>query len=1145
MALVLMVVWATRVAATESASGFSPQDIEFFEREVRPLLVEQCYECHSNSSKRLEGGLRLDSRAAVLVGGDTTVAVVPGHPEQSLLIDAINYGDLFEMPPQSKLPPEAIETLVEWVRRGVPWSEEEPNGSSAIKAKFDVQQRKASHWAWSQVENPSVPEVSDPSWPLDPLDQFILAKLDANGLRPAKPADPYTLIRRIYFDLVGLPPSPEQVEDFAIDPSPAALARLVDDLLASPHFGERWGRHWLDLMRYAESRGHEHDHASPNAWQYRDYVIRAFNIDLPYDRFVTEHIAGDLLEEPRRHPTRGFNESVLATGFWYLGEWVHSPVDIRQDELDRFDNAIDVFSKSFLGLTVSCARCHDHKFDAVSQRDYYALIGFLQSSAYRQVRFETSECNREVARQLDALRSTAGRQLGRLIATACRENLADIDELLMAACEAIVAGATPAPVIGANRQQEQASIDVVRGKSEESNGQRNRLNEFGARHDLAVDRLLPWASELALASVDQEHPLYGFALTAAAGEKAAGEWIVDHSREMLVLPDSAQIVVDYRTESAFWQTDGPAYGSRALRRGEILPNSEASEAIAEIVQQGRAELQPELANLGLTDGTEDDPSAKANWMGRPGKIIRTPTVELRGGKLYYLLKGGACAHAVVDSHRLVLGPLHGRTRKEINSSDELRWVEHDLTEYRGHRVHAEFGPNGDAPLQILMVVESDAPPPLPNCSPAILVAEKLEASASVAKKSQRISQLIHETLECLENNEFAGDDALLVLAQWLVERPQLWDAHYQQAIEQVLASYRQQREQLLASLCRESMTAPAIWDGDDEDEFLLVRGNSRTPTELVAKRFLSAIAGEEQVPINHGSGRLELARRLLEPSNPFPSRVMVNRIWQHLVGRGIVPTVDNFGVLGQMPSHPALLDHLAVRFVENGWSMKQLIRSIVLSRTYQMASHHDALAAESDPENLLIHRMMPRRLESEVIRDSMLALSGRLNSELFGPSVPVYLTEFMQGRGRPAESGPLDGNGRRSIYVSVRRNFLSPMMLAFDTPQPARPVGLRSVSNVPAQALILMNDPFVQEQASHFARRLLKWEGTTQQRIERLYEEMFARKPRTAEVDATMQFLAVQGHCHGLDETEGLADLSTWTDLCHAMFNVKEFIFIQ
>ena len=377
----------------------TPQQLEFFEKQVRPLLAEHCYECHSVGAKKLQAGLLLDSREALITGGESGQALVPGEPDESLLVEAVRY-ESYEMPPKGKLPDEQIAIFERWVTMGAPWPDEAPPTASVERPDFDLEERKQTHWAWQPVQDPDRPAVENKEWPRSPIDAFVLADLEARGLQPAGDADRLAILRRLHLDLVGLPPSADEFDAFVDDRSEDAVAQVVDRLLDSPRFGERWGRHWLDLVRYAESRGHEYDNDVPNAFQYRDYVIRALNADVPYDQLVREHIAGDLLSEPRLHPEQGFNESILGTGFWFLGEWVHSPVDIRKDEADRFDNMIDVMSKTFLGATVACARCHDHKFDPISTADYYSLTGFLQSSDYRQVRFESIEQNRRVAAEL-------------------------------------------------------------------------------------------------------------------------------------------------------------------------------------------------------------------------------------------------------------------------------------------------------------------------------------------------------------------------------------------------------------------------------------------------------------------------------------------------------------------------------------------------------------------------------------------------------------------------------------------------------------------------------------------------------------------------------------------------------------------------
>ena len=381
---------------------FDEAQIEFFEAKVRPLLVKRCYKCHGPDAKKLEGGLSLATRNATVTGGDTGPAIEPGNAKKSLLIDAINYGDVYEMPPDSKLSDEEIAILTKWVEMGAAWTPGEK--TEQARAKFDLQQRIKNHWVWQPVKPPALPKVRQADWPRDGLDYFILQKLEAANLKPAPAADRHTWIRRVYFDLIGLPPTTAQVEVFVNDNSDEAFEKVVDELLRSPHFGERWARHWMDLVRYAETCGHEFDYPIPQAYQYRDYLIRAFNADVPFDQFIKEHLAGDLLPNPRKHPTEDFNESLIATGFWFLDEATHAPVDVRGNEAGHIDNRLDVMSKSFLGLTVACARCHDHKFDAITTKDYYGLAGFLQSSRRQMGMLDPQEKIASMANQLRALR---------------------------------------------------------------------------------------------------------------------------------------------------------------------------------------------------------------------------------------------------------------------------------------------------------------------------------------------------------------------------------------------------------------------------------------------------------------------------------------------------------------------------------------------------------------------------------------------------------------------------------------------------------------------------------------------------------------------------------------------------------------------
>lgn len=972
--------------------------IEFFEKQVRPLFAQHCYECHSVEAKKLQAGLLMDSRAGLMRGGDSGEAVDPGNPDASLMIESVRY-ESYEMPPKGKLPAKDIQTLERWVAMGAPWPKEAAPTADKNGPEFDLQQRKSEHWVWQPIRAPEVPDVADTSWPRDELDNFILAKLAEADLRPAADVDRSALLRRLYFDLIGLPPTPAQATAFLNDSTPQAMERLVDELLASPHFGERWGRHWLDLVRYAESRGHEFDNDSPNAFQYRDYIIRALNADLPYDQLVTEHLAGDLLRAPRIHPEDGFNESILGTGFWFLGEWVHSPVDIRKDEADRFDNMIDVMSKTFLGVTVSCARCHDHKFDAISTADYYSLSGFLQSSDFRQVRFQSLEHNRRIAEQLKIL---------------------------------------------------------------------------DAKYQQKIQK----------------------ALSTAAGNTST---VKPMQAEPLGAEISQFVAVDYETLSTKELIqDGFTFGSQPRQAGDAYLQVLKGQSSVRFANASAAVSDPFWTGLKSIHGQKVQNRSALSPLPRSGRTLRTPTFTLTSGNVACRVNGKGHVVACVDSHRLIAGPLHKETIRPITV--EKPWTQLKLDRYIGHRVHLEFTPAEGAELEVMLVTQG--------------------ATAEIRKRIDQREQSVR-----MVANEFE-DSARQAIAKQLRRIGKAWSTERSQLQSQVMLS---------------SQLAMAMMDGTGEDDHVLIRGNSSKPGQVEPRHFLTAVTGNRPMQIELGSGRLALAEVINAPTNPLTSRVIVNRIWHTLMGRGIVPTTDDFGVLGQRPTHPLLLDHLATRFLADGRSIKNMIRNIVLSRTYQMGSHSDPASVAADPKNLLWHHRSPKRLEGEAVRDAMLAISGRLDPTQFGEPVPIHLTSFMDGRGRPGKSGPLDGGGRRSIYVAVRRNFLSPFMLTFDTPSPFSTMGRRNVSNVPAQALILMNDPLVAELAGSWAEQVTQQDESVPARIAGMYQAAFSRPPTEAEKTMAAAFVTSQSR----ERNVQMNDKELWADFAHVLMNTKEFIYLK
>ncbi len=1065
-------------------------ELEFFEKKIRPVLAAHCYKCHGPDKQ--EGALRLDSRVALIEGGDTGEAIVPGKPDESLLIEAILYGDDgYQMPPSGKLPQEIINNLTRWVKIGAPWPKEQAPGT-VKRQEFNLQER-AKHWSFQPLQKVAPPPVMDAGWASTDVDRFILAQLEQRNLKPAIPAARRLLIRRLNFALIGLPPTAEEVRAFVEDDSPEAVEKVVDRLLASPHFGERWGRHWLDLVRYAESHGHEFDHPIHHAWRYRDYVIRALNADVPYDDFVREQIAGDLLNQPRRHPTDGYNESILGTGFWWLGEANHAPVDVRGDEAGRVDNQIDVMTKTFLGATVACARCHDHKFDPISTKDYYALAGFLQSSRRQFAALDPHGTIGAHVEKLTMLSDHAEGVLPQVIPTSTEFSADSFARNLHAAVEFCRQDPRPAhEAFAAARQL----------KSEQF-----------ARWVKAIETLDKDAADESLQSLKSlkrnlQNPQ---SVVPDLAQRAK------HAADNL---DRTKLFTDFNGEDfGDWFATGHAFGSGPSQASQWDAASPAA-----------CPAPPGTAHSG-------------RLAGKLQGVLRSPTFEITGDRIFYRMAGrGGTIRLIIDGYFMdeFSALLFGGMKFKVDTEGRFVWHTQNVSKYIGHRAYIELIDDGDGYVAVdeirlgngtLKLID----PP----DPRLLERLRQEEDSTAESISRALADRMAAALTRWHRGEADAYDQRLL--GWAMSH-ELLDGSAAKHDEFVKLD-AQLRE--LGNGIPAPLPALAITVGSAEDERIHIRGSHKKLGETVPRRFLEVVSGADQPPIGDACGRLELAEQIVSPKNPLTARVIVNRVWHHLFGRGIVASVDNFGVLGQRPTHPELLDYLAAEFMADGWSLKRLIRRLVLTRTYQMTSHAGDPAAErADPENLWLRRMRVRRLEGEVIRDAMLAVSGRLDRKMYGNSIPVHLTAFMEGRGRPKKSGPLDGAGRRSIYIRVNRNFLSPMMLAFDTPIPFSTVGRRTRSNVPAQGLILMNDPFVKQQAELWARQLIETESDPRGRIATMYEAAFARRPSTEEIDAAIAFLETQSATHG-DGVEFSNDRRVWADLCHVLFTLKEFTFVE
>ncbi len=1105
-------LWLLPAVLLRAASG-AAESTAFFENRIRPVLASECYECHGAAKQK--GGLRLDSRDGVRRGGESGPAVIPGDGRGSRLVQAITQSDPEHRMPRNRPPLEAsvVADIVRWVDAGAPDPRDQPPAADAsAKASWEsVFQSRRKWWSLQPVGQPAVPMPADTLWAHGAVDRFILAKLEERGIVPAPDAGALVWLRRVHFAITGLPPSPEEVADFSRDRAPDARARVVDRLLNSPRYGERWARHWMDLVRFAETYGHEQDFPIAHAWRYRDYLIRAFNADVPYDQFVREHLAGDLLRNPRRHPTVGFDESVIGTGFWYLHQATHAPVDPVQDEADRIDNQIDVFSKTFLGLTVACARCHDHKFDAVSTRDYYGLVAFLRASR-QDVAYVDPDGS--LAARVTGLQRLHAEQTGRVRAALRKARASGapaVASYLLAAEEVLHGPAKPgdAAIPAPSEPASKAPADAKR-----------RMRPVAAvASERGIDpvRLEKWVAEcLAPDAVKPTHPLQPWLGVAPRAGQEQGKGTVVPPTVVSKPPVPPAVYLPFASSDfRGWFPSGQAFapGTNPDGNWRVAGNG------IDLFPAGVAHSGVLAAGL---QGT-----------------LRSPTFELGHNCIHFRLAGtGGQVRLIIARYGLLEynSLLFESAHFKVNTDGRFDWfsINTGLARHKGRPAYLEIVDGGGGHVAVDQIVFSDNPGPPPGPG-GIAV-----AAGPPAERARAVEAGVQRALD--DWLDGTGPAEGLPLLSWLSQRGLLdWGAAAPE-LDAVVA----ERTKATVGLA-EPIRILAMTDGSVEPTRVFVRGDHRNPGPPVSRRFLEAVSGREPVAIAAGSGRRELANALVSDANPLLDRVLVNRVWAHVFGRGLVPTVDNFGAMGQGPTHPELLDWLAADFRRRGRSIKGLIRSLCLTRTYGMSSSPgDAGVEARDPDNALLHRMRLVRLEGETVRDALLAASGRLNPEQFGPSVPTHFTPFMGDRMWVKNAdGPLDGNGRRSVYLETRRNFLSPWMLAFDLPVPDTTVGQRNSSNVPAQALALMNDPLVRQQADVWAANLVRrFPGDSRRRVESLFLGALGRPPLPVEADRILAFLAAQAGERGIGPDAIDGDPSLWADACHVLFMSKEFIHV-
>ena len=1090
-------------------AGENPADeaakLKFFEAKVRPLLADRCYSCHSG--ERPKANLSLDTWEGVKKGAASGPAVIPGDPENSPLITAVHYDGGTKMPPTGKLDASEIETLTEWVKMGAPWTTAK-TVETAKNASYIISPAQKSFWSFKPIVRPAVPKVKNSAWVKTPIDAFILEKLEAKGLFPALAADRRTLIRRATYDLIGLPPTPAEIAAFVADKSPNAFAKVVDRLLASPHYGERWGRHWLDVVRYADSNGLDENLAFANAFRYRDYVINAFNKDKPYDQFVCEQLAGDLMkaDDPDVRAER-----LTATGFLVMGAKVLAEQDKPKLVMDIADEQIEVTSKAFLGLTVACARCHNHKFDPIPTTDYYALAGIFKSTrAMKNLDFVSNWMERDVPTKADTAKAeqmkaelAAAQKMLEAEKTRANEALAlsvhkDAAKYLLASAEiARQPGARTLAETPANPGEFRLIIEAetfVRGNALRDSDNYGRgigvihtgASPTDAEWDITPPSAGTYQLELRYAA-EEPRPvkisLNGSEIRKDAAGSVTGGWFPEHQKW------EAQAVV-------------------TLKAGKNVLRIERDGAIPHI---DKIALIPVNAGSGVMKTAEQiakdygvKPEIAEVWT----KVLEASAKEPLFGAWV------AFAHLSKDdfAHRAFA------LTQRIASGKDLPFAPAPLISRRFANFH---------PASLAEVAERYA----------ALFQDTDAEWLSVRKANPAADKLPDAELEAVRAALYDPKG----LAQPPKDAVKLYTEADRKTVETAEAAVKTADEGMKTAI----PVAMAVEEGKIQDVRVHIRGNTLTLGEVAPRVFLSVIAGQHQTPIDDKrSGRLELAQWLISANNPLPARVAVNRIWQEHFGAGLSRTPENFGLLGERPANPQLLDWLAATFRQQGWSMKKMHRLIMLSSAYQEQVVSNQKAALIDPENRLLWRANRRRLEAEPFRDAILAVAGTLDPAMGGTLMKVkdydYVTDD-QSNVKTVYDAP-----RRSVYLPIVRNALFDMFQAYDVGDPSAVNAKRSTTTVAPQALWAMNSPFVLEQARHWAADLLKAEPTDAARVQTMYRRAFGRAATAPEVLRASGFIAKITPKLAVSEPDAeKRKMRAWQMLAQAIFASNEFIYVD
>ena len=924
------------MAATAAAA--TTDQIEFFERDIRPLLVEQCSACHGEHVQT--GGLALNTAEAFYRGGDSGPVFSEHDPASSRLLAAVRYEGDLKMPPTGKLPADEIAALARWIEMGAPWPGARPvTVSPSPSAAPQWAAEQTGHWAFQPVRPHQPPAVTQEEWVRTPVDRFILAKLERHGLAPPSAADDLTLLRRAKYDLHGLPPTEAEIETFLADTAPGAYARLVDRLLGSPRYGEKWGRHWLDIARYADSTGLDDDIKLPHTWRYRDYVIDAWNRDTPYDQFVIEQLAGDHL------PPSGAEEvnrkGIIATGFLAVGTKPLVQQDKVKMKYDVIDEQIDTTGKVFMALTVGCARCHDHKFDPIATKDYYSLAGIYASA----------------------------------------RNFASLD---------------PAMTVSKVHFEPLVAEDIYR------------------RYKSHQDRI--------------------------GHVKRRMKSIIDLERYRYVLERRSSRLADYMVAAH-----------------EVY----ASGADAAVVAD-RAGLDCEMLQLW------------ADYL-EPGDDLRLHLKEW---------------HEAGDQERAATAAEYQR-RFRARGEDWIAQLAAWRVEIEGWDGAGEF-PEG------------------PNLAPGVdrFFSEVTLSAAGMDEGARRV------------DGPFAIPDRLV-------------DAILPPAAGERVADLRKQQTQLEESALPEPPMAYAVGRGESVEQRVFVRGNHNQPGEPAPRQFPAILAGEDQQPVPDSEGRLRLAEWIASGDHPLTGRVIANRLWHWHFGEGLVRTPNNFGLMGERPTHPELLDYLAGRFVADGWSLKAMHRLIMLSSAYRSQSTVTDEAWAEDPSNRLWSRFSRRRLTVEEMRDALLGVDSSLDLAMGGA-----LTDSLDSYGFKNAYLHPDDTRRRTVYLPIYRNRLPGLLTLFDFADPSASIAARSKTSIAPQWLYFMNSDFVHSRAASMASHLLTdRESLDRERVKRAYRLALTREARPREVDEAVAYMAQYPVADDADDER----LERWRSFCRLLLGSNEF----